>query len=71
MKEKEPRTPEQLVDDIQQACKQLGWDIAMDVSSEEISGLIVGQHDYIQEVLSGSCDEDNYEIYGYSKDNQQ
>lgn len=69
---KTDRSPEQLVDDIQRACKELGWNISMDVRKEEIEGLIIGQNDYIKRVLTGEdVNIDNYEIYGYTEDTQQ
>lgn len=72
MRKKTEKTPEELVDDIQRACKELGWEIAMDVRNSEISGLVIGQRDYIDNVLLGEdINIDNYEYYGYTEDNQQ
>lgn len=72
MRKKSEKTPEELVDDIQRACKELGWEIAMDVRNQEISGLVIGQREYIDNVLLGEdINIDNYEYYGYTEDNQQ
>lgn len=56
------KTPEQYIVDIQEACKELGWQIAMkDV--ERVSGLVIGNSEYIDETLSSMPDGDQYEVW--------
>jgi len=57
------KSPEQLVIDIQEACKELGWYIGMDESSELITGLIIGQQAYVEEIIEQLPNIDNYSIY--------
>lgn len=57
------KTPEEIVDDIQKACKALGWHIAMDESKPGILGLIIGQAGYVEKVVTELSDQENYSIY--------
>jgi hypothetical protein len=57
------KTPEQIVHDIQEACKELGWHISMNESSNVIKGLIIGDYDYIEGVVEQLSEMDDYSIY--------
>jgi len=65
------KTPEDYVHDIQEACRQLGWCIAMDESEDEINGLLIGNLDYLQEVVSQLHDSEEYCIGTIPSDEQQ
>jgi len=60
---KTKKTAEELIVEIQTACKKLGWCIAMDESSELVNGLILGQLPYIEKVLGQLDDIEKYSIY--------
>jgi len=60
MKEK---TPEELVNDIRDACAALGWDISMNDTNSAIDGLIIGRSEYVADVVSQLDDADDYSIY--------
>lgn len=57
------KTPEEYVLDIQEACKELGWSIAICDIDQGVSGLIVGQLEYVQEVTEQLANIDDYEIW--------
>ena len=57
------KTPEQLVLDIQDACKELGWHIGMDESESGVRGLVIGDFDYVNEIVEQLNEVDNYSIY--------
>lgn len=57
------KSPEEIINDIQEACKLLGWQIAMDTSSKMVSGLILGRVDYVEATVGQLQDIDNYEIF--------
>jgi hypothetical protein len=57
------KTPEDLVNEIQEACSRLGWCIAMDDSEDTIVGLVVGKLQYVEEVLSQIEESDKYTVY--------
>ena len=38
---------------IQKACDSFGWMVAMDTKSKEITGLIIGEPEYIKRILEG------------------
>jgi len=61
------KTPEEIVIDIQDACKELGWQIAMNDSSSGISGLIIGQQEYVENVVGQLEDIDEYSIFSYDQ----
>jgi hypothetical protein len=67
------KTPEEIVNDIQEACKSLGWAIAMDESKSAISGLVIGQLNYVENVIEQLEDVDNFSIYqtGITEDSLQ
>lgn len=60
---KPKKTPEEIVDDIQNCCKLLGWNIAMNESSSIIKGLVIGQLEYVEKIVSSLEDSDEYSIY--------
>lgn len=60
------KTPEQYVHDIQEACAHLGWCIAMDDSKKEISGLVIGNLDYVNKLLKQIINGEEYDIWAKS-----
>lgn len=62
-KEAKKRTPEEVVNQIQECCKLLGWNIAMDESSSGIKGLVIGQPDYVDQVVAQLEEGEAYSIY--------
>ena len=62
------KTPEEIVDEIQKACKELGWNISMDESKSGIHGLIIGTGNYVEKIVSQLEDQDNYSIYALNQD---
>lgn len=59
------KTPEQYVVDIQEACEQLGWVIALK-DLDKIKGLIIGQPTHVDDVLEELDDGEAYEIWAAS-----
>ena len=57
------KTPEELVNDIRDACAALGWDISMNDSNSGIDGLIIGRSEYVADVIIQLDDADEYSIY--------
>lgn len=57
------KTPEELINDIQEACKALGWNIGMDSSKKIIKGLIIGENKYVESVITQLQEVDGYEIF--------
>lgn len=57
------KTPEDIINDIRDACESLGWNIAMNESSNTIRGLVIGQFDYVEEVVDQIHDTEEYSIY--------
>jgi len=64
---KHKKTPEEIVNDIQEACKLLGWNLAMNESSPGIRGLVIGQPDFVEEVISSLEDSEDFAIYAASQ----
>jgi len=62
------KTPEDLIIDIQAACAELGWCIALKEDEDHVSGLVVGTLDYIKEILTGMEDGEDYEIWVHGGD---
>ena len=62
------KTPEQIVNDIQSACKLLGWNIAMNESRPGIRGLVIGVNSYVEEIVGQLSDSDAYAIYSSGQD---
>lgn len=57
------KTPEDYVLDIQEACKELGWSIAICDIDQGVTGLIVGQLEYVQEITEQLVNVEDYEIW--------
>lgn len=57
------KTPEEYVLDIQEACKELGWSIAICDIDQGVTGLIVGQLEYVQEITEQLVNVEDYEIW--------
>lgn len=58
------KTPEELFLQIQEACAELGWLIAMDGADDGvITGIITGQGAFVSEIVEQLETSDNYEIY--------
>ena len=57
------KSPEDLVNEIQEACSQLGWCIGMDESKSSIKGLVIGQQSFVEDVVNSLSDSDAYSIY--------
>lgn len=57
------KTPEEIIQDIREACESLGWNIAMNEASNTVYGLIIGQFDYVEEIVEQIHDMDEYSIY--------
>lgn len=57
------KTPEEIINDIRESCESLGWNIAMNESSNTIRGLVIGQFDYVEEVVDQIHDTEEYSIY--------
>lgn len=57
------RTPEEIIDDIQKACASLGWNVSFDESSPGITGLIIGQPEYVEDVVANLPNGEEYVIY--------
>lgn len=66
MKKYKKLTPEQLVNEIQDCCKQLGWHISMDESSPGVSGLIIGEFEFVNGIVDQLEEQDNFSIYSSS-----
>lgn len=64
---KPKKTPEEIVNDIQDCCKQLGWNIAMNESSNIIKGLVIGQLEYVEQVVHSLSDSEEYSIFASSQ----
>lgn len=56
-------TPEDIVQQIQEACKLLGWNIAMNESNEGVKGLVIGQSEYVNDVVGQLEDFADYTMY--------
>lgn len=57
------KTAEQIVNDIQESCKLLGWNIAMNEGSPGINGLIIGLNSYVEHVIGHLPENETYAIY--------
>lgn len=64
---KPKKTPEEIVNDIQDCCKLLGWNLAMNESSNIIKGLIIGKLEYVEAVVHSLEDAEEYSIYSSSQ----
>ena len=60
------KSPEELVNDIQEACSQLGWCIGLDESSSTVQGLVIGKLPFVEEVVGNLPDGDAYTVYAAS-----
>lgn len=60
------KTPEDIVNEIQEACSLLGWHISMNESQDTVRGLIIGQAQYVQEVIAQLEDNEEYSVYSSS-----
>jgi endonuclease III-like uncharacterized protein len=60
---KRRKTAEEVVNEIRTACAALGWHIGLDESDETVSGLIIGQEQYVEKVLEQLEDMENYGIF--------
>lgn len=54
---------EEIINDIQKACAALGWNVSFDESSPGIVGLIIGQPDYVEDVVASLANGEQYVIY--------
>lgn len=63
------KTPEELWNTIRDACRELGWSIALDDSNAGISGAIIGRRVYVEEVLQDLPDKDKYVIHSIKQEN--
>lgn len=63
---KKDKTPEEYVNDIKNACEQLGWYIAMNDRKKGISGLVIGRLDYIAIIIDQLENSEDFEIYDVS-----
>lgn len=57
------KTPEDYVLDIQEACKELGWSIAICDLELGVQGLIIGQLEYVEEITEQLVNGEEYEIW--------
>lgn len=62
------KTAEQIVNDIQESCKLLGWNIAMDEGSPGIKGLVIGVKSYVEHVIGYLPENETYAIYSSGQD---
>ena len=60
---KRSKTPEEIVNDIRTACAALGWAIGMDESDTHVSGLVIGQTNYVEGLLNQIDDMENYGVF--------
>lgn len=71
MKSKKNKTPEEHVLDIQNSCGELNWCIAMYEKDEGIHGLIIGNYNYIKEIVNQIDDGREYDIWIKPNINEQ
>lgn len=50
---------------LQEICRNLGWDIALDDTSENISGMIIGTREFIENLFSGDAELEGYDLYSH------
>ena len=62
-KKKEDQTPENSINQIREACAALNWQITMNDSENIITGLIIGEEEYVTGVLEQLVEIDDYSIY--------
>jgi hypothetical protein len=55
------KTPEQLVLEIQENCRMLGWNIAMNENDAAVRGLIIGQDTWVGELVEQL--NDSFSVY--------
>lgn len=63
MDDKKDKTPEEFVQDIQEACSKLGWHIAMNDSNSTVQGLIIGNAEFLDNVVQDLSNGDEYSIF--------
>lgn len=59
---KDDDTSDKIIE-LQAICKELGWNIVLDDSAEYINGLVIGTQEFIDEIMSGDFDIDDFDIY--------
>lgn len=59
------RTPETILEEIRTLCEELGWEVGVDISEEEISGAVIGIQEYVQSVILQLSEEEkaNFKFY--------
>lgn len=64
MKNDKALTPEEQVQKIQEACTELEWYIALNDDNDEVKGLIIGNIEYIKNIIEQLDDMDEYQVWG-------
>lgn len=57
-------SPEDQVTKIQEACSELEWYIAMNDSDSGVKGLIIGNQEFVAEIVEQLDDAVEYQIWG-------
>ena len=63
-------TPEEKLDRIRELAAELGWELAMSNESEEVHGIIIGDMQFITDVLNGDIDPEAFGIYASAYDEE-
>lgn len=63
-------SPEEKLDRIRELASELGWELALDDSGDEVHGIIIGNMEFIQEVLTGEIEPENFGIYSSMNDKE-
>lgn len=65
-KKSKEKTPEQLVIEIQEACRMLGWNVAFNEGEPGVRGLIIGQDQWVSDLIEEL--KDDYSVYTSTDD---
>ena len=65
------KRPEEYIHDIQKACAALGWCIAMNDTTEIVSGLIIGENRHVDGLLKNLENGHEYQIWQKAAEDTQ
>ncbi len=54
---------EQLLDELKDVCMRLGWSLAIDMTGENIDGMVIGNLKYMKSVTEGTENFEEYDFY--------
>lgn len=64
------QTPEQILDEIRELASKLGWELALN-PSKDIDGIILGDIEFITNVLNGDINPEDFGIFASGVENEE